>query len=109
MVARAPAAYTALGTLLVIIAGSLTCYIKLGSGGVAVAKMAGAERVDLNSRSSEIRTYINVVEEMSIAAGLPVPEIFIMPQELAINAFVAGYTPADTVVVITQGALVTLS
>lgn len=105
----APAAYTALGTLLVIIAGSLTCYIKLGSGGVAVAKMAGAVRVDLNSRSSEIRTYINVVEEMSIAAGLPVPEIFIMPQELAINAFVAGYTPADTVVVITQGALETLS
>lgn len=105
----APAAYTALGTLLVIVAGSLTRYIKLGSGGVAVAKMAGAVRVDLNSRDSGTRTYINVVEEMSIAAGLPVPEIFVMPQEQAINAFVAGYTPADTVVVITQGALETLS
>lgn len=101
-----PAIYTALATLLVITGGSISQYLKLRSGGgAAVAKMAGAEKVTMTSQDSSIRIYINIVEEMAIASGLPVPEIFLMAKESSINAFVAGYTPADTVIVVTEGAL----
>ena len=46
--------------------------------------------------------YINIVEEMSIASGIPVPQMYIMEKEATINAFVAGYKPGESVVVITQ-------
>ncbi|WP_224408438.1 M48 family metalloprotease, partial [Afifella sp. IM 167] len=51
----------------------------------------------------------HVVEEMAIASGVPVPEIYLLEQEAGINAFAAGYTPADAAVAVTQGALETLS
>jgi hypothetical protein len=46
-----------------------------------------------------------VVEEIAIASGVPVPRIYVLEHEAAINAFAAGYTPADAVVAVTRGAL----
>src|SRR5690606_35078399 len=45
------------------------------------------------------------VEEMSIASGVPVPAVFVMDHEPAINAFAAGYSPTDAAVAVTRGAL----
>jgi Zn-dependent protease with chaperone function len=47
----------------------------------------------------------NVVEEMAIASGVPVPEIYVLEEEAAINAFAAGYTPSDAAVAVTRGTL----
>ena len=47
---------------------------------------------------------INVVDEMSIAAGLPHPAIFVMPTR-GMNAFAAGRNPKEAVVAVTQGLL----
>jgi len=47
----------------------------------------------------------NVVEEMAIASGVPVPEIYVMEHETGINAFAAGYAPGDAAVAVTRGAL----
>jgi Zn-dependent protease with chaperone function len=55
------------------------------------------------------RRAINVVEEMAIAAGLPVPPVYVLRDEQGINAFAAGWSPDDAVVGITQGALEGLS
>ncbi|MBV1916085.1 MAG: M48 family metallopeptidase [Pseudomonadales bacterium] len=92
-------------TVAVIVYGSLSRFISLSSGGQSVANMVGARRLDLSSADPAEKTYINVTEEMSIASGIPMPQLYVMDQEHAINAFVAGYKPTDTVLVVTKGTL----
>lgn len=97
------------GTLLVILVGSLVRFLTLRGGGHAVAQLMGARPVSADSRDPLERRFINVVEEMSIASGTPVPDMYVMDQENGINAFVAGYRPTEAVMVVTQGALETLN
>jgi len=97
--------YVTGGTLLVILTGSFTRLAKLSSGGKAVAQMAGARLLDLGSHKANEKKLINVVEEMSIASGTPMPVLYIMDDEDGINAFVAGYKPTEAVMVVTRGTL----
>jgi heat shock protein HtpX len=46
----------------------------------------------------------NIVENLSITAGLPMPKLYITP-EMQINAFAAGRDPQHAVVAVTEGAL----
>jgi Zn-dependent protease with chaperone function len=97
-----------------LIAGSIiiATYIKiisLGKGGEYVAKMLGATKVKRAGSDSDLKKYINIVEEMSIASGIPVPHIYIMENEPAINAFAAGYEIDDCVVCVTRGAITYLN
>ncbi len=96
-------------TLLVIAGGSFYQLLNLAKGGEAVAKMAKGRRVNIGSSEASERIFINIVEEMSIASGTPMPDLYIMDHEQTINAFVAGYEPTECVLVITQGALKNLS
>lgn len=93
------------GVLAAVLIGTGFRYLELAGGGRSVAEWAGAEPVDMNSRDPDVRQLINVCEEMAIAAGMPVPELFVMQREQSINAFVAGYSPDEAVLVVTQGAL----
>src|SRR5690554_627077 len=95
----------ALVTAAVIFAGSLSQYFKLRSGGEAVARMVHARPIPLSSEHPDERRLINVVEEMSIAAGIALPRLYVMDQESSINAFVAGYRPDQAVMVVTRGTL----
>jgi Zn-dependent protease with chaperone function len=81
----------------------------LRSGGGQVARQLGATLVDSDTRDSNRRRLRNVVEEIALASGVPVPEIYVLEQESGINAFAAGYTPADAAVAVTRGALEKLS
>lgn len=96
-------------TVVVIAAGSLAAYLQLRQGGQVVARWAGATPIDYDSHRGEHRRFINAVEEMAIASGTPVPSLYVMHREAAINAFVAGYQPDQAVLVISQGALEALS
>lgn len=97
-------------TIIVIIAlGTVFRMLSLTSGGISVAELAGATPLDLDTQDINERKFINIVEEMSIASGIPVPKLYIMRDETAINAFVAGIHPADTVMVVTEGALTQLN
>jgi Zn-dependent protease with chaperone function len=96
-------------TLLIIAGGSFYQLLNLAKGGEAVAKMAKGRKVDMSSSEPHERIFINTVEEMSIASGTPMPTLYIMDNEQAINAFVAGYEPTECVLVITLGALNTLT
>ncbi len=84
---------------------SLYKIIALKNGGEYVARLAGATPVNVKTSDPLLRKYINVVEEMSIASGTPVPKIYIMEDEMAINAFAAGFEMDDAVIAVSMGAL----
>lgn len=90
-----------LGTLLVILLGTIYRVVQLSAGGHAVAQMLGARLLDMDSKQADERRLINVVEEMAIASGIPVPGIYVM-EENHINAFAAGFKPQDAVVAVTR-------
>jgi Zn-dependent protease with chaperone function len=96
-------------TLGVIGIGSLYRIIELASGGRVVAQSLGGVRLPAQPRNESEKRLRNVVEEMAIAAGVTIPEIYVLPDEQAINAFAAGYTPDDAVIGVTQGCLQQLS
>ncbi len=99
----------ALGTLAIIGIGSASKTMELAQGGSVVATTLGGRLVNPNTTDPDERKLLNVVEEMAIAAGLPVPQVYILPQERAINAFAAGHTTSDAVVAVTLGAIRLLS
>ncbi len=82
---------------------------RLSGGGDAVAKMVNARRVLPGTKDKHERRLLNITEEMSIASGMPMPKVFVMDDESAINAFVAGLKPSQTVLVVTYGTLKKLS
>ena len=88
---------------------SLFRILTLRGGGGAVARGLGGVLVGADATDPQLQRLRNVVEEMAIAAGVPVPEIYVLEQEEGINAFAAGYSPADAAVAVTGGALRTLS
>lgn len=98
-----------LGVAAVIGLGSLYKIAQLKSGGGTVASSLGAVLVPPDTREPRLRRLLNVVEEIAIASGVPVPQIYVLEREAGINAFAAGYAPADAAVTVTRGALEKLS
>lgn len=94
-----------LGTLAVVGLGSLFKILQLSQGGSAVAAMLGGQLVDVHTTDPRLRQLLNIVEEMSIASGLPVPEVYLLAEDASINAFAAGHGPGDAVVGVTRGAV----
>ncbi len=91
--------------LAVIGASTLYRISTLRGGGAAVATQLGATPVPADATDLAYRRLRNIVEEVAIASGVPVPQIFVLEQEAAINAFASGYTPADAAVTVTRGCL----
>ena len=92
-------------TLGVIGLGSLYRIASLRGGGEAVALQMGGVAVPEHSTDFNLRRLRNVVEEIAIASGVPMPKFYVLEHEAAINAFAAGYSPSDAVVAVTRGAL----
>jgi Zn-dependent protease with chaperone function len=93
------------GTLIVIIGGSVFKTSQLAGGGSAVAEMLGGRPISANTRDPDERKLLNVVEEMAIASGTPIPQVYVLPGEETINAFAAGHSTSDMVVCATHGCL----
>lgn len=89
--------------------GSLYKISALRGGGETVASGLGGRRVPPNSSDPLDRRILNVVEEMALAAGTPVPPVYVLDHEPGINAFAAGYTIDDAVIGINRGTIETLS
>ena len=98
-------AWVAGGTILVIAGAALFKTAQLRSGGPAVAEMVGGRRVEPQTTDLKEKRLLNVVEEMSIASGIPVPAIYVLDGEAGLNAFAAGLTTSDAVVAVTRGTL----
>ena len=100
---------TLAGTIAAVIAlGSLYKLRQLAAGGRAVAESLGGRKINVAPQNDMERRALNVVEEMAIASGTPVPEVYILDDD-AINAFAAGYQPSDAVIGLTRGAIEKLS
>jgi Zn-dependent protease with chaperone function len=79
--------------------------LELRGGGGVVARSLGGVRVARDTSDLKVKRLHNVIEEMAIASGVPLPEIYVLEQEPGINAFAAGHTPANAAITVTQGAL----
>ena len=101
--------WTSLGTLGAIGAAILYRIASLSSGGGALARELGGVLVGSDTRDPARRQLANVVEEMAIAAGIPVPELYVLTSEAGINAFAAGFGTSDAAIAVTRGALETLT
>lgn len=98
-------ALTSLLVIAVIGVASLFRTLGLRGGGASVARSMGATPVTPDTTNPVWRRLRNVIEEIAIASGVPVPDIYVMENEAGINAFAAGYSPADAAVCVTQGCL----
>ena len=88
---------------------SLVRTASLSSGGGAVAQQLGGTRITSDTTDPLRKRLVNVVEEISIASGVPVPQVYVLEREAGINAFAAGHNPSNAAVAVTRGALVNLN
>ena len=93
-----------LGVIAVVTLGSLFRLAQLRGGGKVVAEAMGGRLLNTGTRDADERKILNVVEEIAIASGTPVPPVYLM-EDSAINAFAAGYKAQDAVIGITRGCI----
>lgn len=94
-------------TLLFILGGWWLEASSLNAGGPALARRIGARELRPTLHFAE-QQLSNVVQELCVAAHMPVPEVMVLPRAQAINAFAAGWLApgqSNAVVAVTQGAL----
>ncbi|MHC4407721.1 MAG: M48 family metallopeptidase [Planctomycetota bacterium] len=102
-------AYICGGTLIVVAAGTAFKLIELSAGGEVVAKALGGRRLEPGARDPIERKVLNVVEEMAIASGMAVPDVYLLDNEQRINAFAAGKEVDEAVIGVTRGCAEQLS
>ena len=101
--------FVGVGTVVLVLCGSLYKMATLRGGGRVIAESLGGRLIDTGSADATERKVLNVVEEMAIASGTPVPPVYLLEKEAGINAFAAGYTPSDAVIGVTRGCAELLS
>ncbi len=100
----------AISTIVVLMVAGASAYkyIALSAGGRTIAEALGGRQIPASTQVLEERRLLNLVEEMALAAGMPVPPVYLLPEQ-GINAFAAGRSPDDAVIGVTQGAMRLLS
>src|ERR1035437_3532296 len=98
-----------IGVLAVIFLGSAYKTIELSAGGSAVATLMGGRLVNQTTTDANERKLLNVVEEMSIASGVAMPQVYVLENERGINAFAAGHNTGDAAIGVTRGCIEMLS
>jgi len=105
-----PMTFLIIGAMIssIVLFGSLYKIGSLSGGGARIAEMMNGRLLVSGSADPAERRVLNIVEEMAIASGTPVPPVYLM-EESGINAFAAGYSPSDAIVAVTRGTIDTLS
>jgi Zn-dependent protease with chaperone function/uncharacterized tellurite resistance protein B-like protein len=98
-------AVVSLATLGIIALGSVEIIARLSLGEGELALLLAGRRVARSSGIDAERRLVNVVDEMAIASGLAAPPVYLLSREPGINAFAAGRSPNQAIVVVTRGAL----
>jgi len=87
-------------------AAALLCYYAWKTGPRRVLLAAGAWEVVTPASPAQLQL-VNVVEEMSVAAGLPKPTVWVVPDP-DLNAFATGHDARHASVAVTEGLLAAL-
>ncbi|HEV8509503.1 MAG TPA: M48 family metallopeptidase [Gemmatimonadales bacterium] len=95
-------AFPWLGIVLTTV-GSLIAWHTYKTGPEKVLWATGAQEL-IDPRTDAERQVANVVDEMAIAAGIPRPRLWIVPDDDP-NAFATGHDPRDSHIAVTQGLL----
>ena len=106
LLARVPLqVYFAVGGIVAAFILAVSAYRmwQLSDGGPAIAHLLGARYVEPGRCTASERRLLNVVEEMAIASGIALPPVYVLDGEDAINALVAGHSPNEAVIIVTQG------
>jgi Zn-dependent protease with chaperone function len=101
--------WVTIGTLVVILVASVFKTLQLARGGSVVAELLEGRLINPNTTEADERKLLNVVEEMAIASGVPVPQLYVMDDEAGINAFAAGHSASDAAISVTRGCMKMLS
>ncbi len=80
----------------------------LDSGGRVVAESMGGTLINPATSNSRERQLLNIIEELALAASLPIPPVYIIPAQ-EINAFAAGTSPENAAIGVTVGTLTLLN
>jgi len=97
------------GTLGVVLVGAVYKFLRLSRGGSEVAEELGGRLLDAEPTDADERRLRNVVEEMALAAGVPVPKVYVLDKDEGINAFAAGHSTKDAAIGITRGGMTLLT
>ncbi len=100
---------TTIGVGALVAIGSTVKSLQLSAGGGAVARELGGRPLNPGTTDPEERRLLNVVEEMALASGVSVPEVYLLDNENGINAFAAGKTPNDAAIGVTKGCVKALT
>ncbi|MEO8017902.1 MAG: M48 family metallopeptidase [Pseudomonadota bacterium] len=100
---------TSIVVLAIICGASLFKTLSLRAGGGVVARSLGGIRIERGTGDLALKRLHNVVEEMAIASGVTMPEVYVLENEDGINAFAAGNSPADAAIAVTRGAATRLN
>jgi Zn-dependent protease with chaperone function len=99
-------AIASMGTLVLVGGGTFWKIRQLAKGGGSlVCEQLGGRFVDFRTDDLAEKQLINVVEEMSIASGVSVPLLYVLDDEMGINAFAAGFTPNNAAVAVSRGCI----
>lgn len=97
--------FGALSILTIILLGSVVKVFELSKGGAVVAQSIGGKPLmRQNAKTYQEIMLLNIVDEISIASGIPSPLVYVTNDE-SINAFAAGHTYENAVVGVTSGAI----
>ena len=91
----------------VVLALVVAFFMSIGSyfaGDKLVLLSSGAKEVPQAQPPDEYRQLLNVVTEMSLASGLPMPKVYVI-NDSAPNAFATGRDPKHASVAVTSGLL----
>ena len=100
---------TSIVTLLIIALGTFEILARLSLGRGELAALLAGRPIRRGTGIDDEQRLVNIVDELSIASGLAAPPLFVLNREAGINAFAAGLSPGQAVIIVTQGALEQLS
>ncbi len=97
-------------TLLIVGGASLFKIMQLkGGGGAYIAESLGGRLLNPGTKKADEQKILNVVEEIAIAAGIPMPSVYLLDKEEGMNAFAAGYSSSNAVIGVTRGLVESLN
>jgi Zn-dependent protease with chaperone function len=102
-------AVTAAVVFTIVVGSTYKTMVLSSGGGRAIAESMGARLILPATTDLEEKRLMNIIEEMAIASGMPVPQVYILDNEHVINAFAAGLTTGDAVIGVTRGTIESLS
>lgn len=75
------------------------------AGGYSLARQMGARRLSLIESVPEESVALKIAEQLADTFLIEPPAVYVLPDEVGVNALTAGFNPGNTAIILTWGAL----